>query len=197
MKSKIPLGLGELLANELLELVKEYADQAIIAGSIRRREETVGDIEIVIFTRPYAKQGSLFGDSDKDETPIDDMVGRTTRLAGHGWRIGRKNGFKFKQLEHTYRDVTADLFIIMDERAWGSAIAVRTGPVFFSKAMMRRAKDLNMHFADGFLLYDHAYKKDNVIPLPTERAVFNALKIKWLPPNKRRQGLIPIDPEEN
>lgn len=197
MKKKIPYGLGKLMATELLDMFDEYAIKAVIAGSIRREEETVGDIEIVLFTEKYPKQPAMFGESTADETPLDDLVKQTTKMRGYGWRLGAKNGLKFKQLQHIRRNVTADLFIITDERAWGSAIAVRTGPVYFSKAMMKRAKDLNMHFADGFLLYNHRYKKDEVIPLPDEKSVFRALKIKWLPPQQRRQGLRVIESADN
>lgn len=199
-KGKMPLDQAQLLANALAKILGDTCLRADIAGSIRREEPTVGDIEIVCLAEIYHLQTSMFGEMKSDRLPrtkVDDLVSNNAlKLSAEGWTTGHKNGLRHKQLMHTYREQTvADLYIVTDPRAYGSTLCTRTGPWWFSKALMTRAINLGMHFSDGFLLHNHRLKCaegsqcSNIIPLPEEKDVFAALQIQYVAPRNRKAGI--------
>jgi DNA polymerase/3'-5' exonuclease PolX len=191
-----PLGLAQTLGNQLVAALKPSCIQIRIAGSVRRERAIVHDLEILALCDQF-QDHDLFGFPIKGayKTKLDDTVLQLAENATLGWRINdAKNGPRLKQLIHPNTGLTCDLTIIMDERAWGSWLAVRTGPFIFSRHMMARAHKLGMHFGDGFLLHNHLKRSGKckagpdcplIIPLHSEADVFAALQIPYVPPEKR------------
>lgn len=192
-KQRLPLEQAHAIAQPMREYLLESCRRVEIAGSIRRRESYVGDIEMVCMTEPYRPQEGMLGvESGKWRTAVDDALGAIGKT---GWVLGEKNGLRAKQLVYTTRGLTADVYIVLDERAWGSMLCARTGPWWFSKSLMSRAHALGMHFADGFLLHNHRHKCDlgskcpDIVSLPEEIDVFAALEMAYLEPTERGSGI--------
>lgn len=198
--NRIPLGQAESMAVKLADFLSDGCARVVIAGSVRRQAETVGDIEIVCQSKAFAKQRGMFGSTgDGVATVVDDMLVNRSALLAAGWELGKTNGPKHKKFIHAQKRTDADLYIVTDDRAWGSNLAVRTGPWYFSKAMMSRALKLGMVFQDGFFLHDHlrpcarGLDCPNLIEVPDERRLFKLLKIQWMEPPERDDGIRPLD----
>ncbi|KKM24357.1 hypothetical protein LCGC14_1605900 [marine sediment metagenome] len=195
-----PYALAKGLAEKLIHSLEKYCDKMEIAGSIRRLKQIVHDIEIVALVKEQAMD-DLFGQPvEVTRTSLDDAIDLLWDNELLAWRYDKlKGGIKHKRLFHKHTGIQCDLYVVSDRRAWGSWLAVRTGPVGFSKFMMQKALKLDMFFEDGFLLHNHkapyerrgssrcAYgaKCPKIIPLPTEVMVFEALKIPYLSPEQR------------
>ena len=95
-----------------------------IAGSIRRRELMVGDIELVAIPKLIP---NLFGETDPGRRSEVDVV----LLTETDWEI-TKDGLKYKQF-YIRDGVKVDLFLQPDPATWGMNFLIRTGPASFSK----------------------------------------------------------------
>lgn len=196
--TRISLGKAKTLGEQLVAELESSCEKIMIAGSVRREKETIGDLEIVAMPREHDAK-DLFGESvDTGRTYLDVALEQLHEVVLLGWTLDkRKQGKKLKKLRHTSTGFLCDLFIVTEKRAWGSHVAVRTGPHPFSIHMMKRAKELKMFFADGFLLHNHLPQGKNycpdgvncnrIIPLPNEADVFEALKINYMYPREREE----------
>lgn len=197
----MPLGLATDLANHLRNALKPSCEKIEIAGSIRREKQMVRDVELVALVRESTMK-DLFGHSvDVGRTKLDDALDQLHEVAHLGWKPDdRKGGDKLKRLRHGNTGLLCDLYVVTDRRAWGSHIAVRTGPHQFSIHMMKKARELGMFFADGFLLHGHkphtrgktgrcryGPECESIIPLKTEADVFEILKIRYMYPSERER----------
>lgn len=99
------------------------------AGSIRRKAESVGDIEFVI----VPKYGTLFGEAKPGTSLLDVELDRLIELGK--LTPGERNGERWKQLVLTSSGIKLDLFIVTPS-TWGVMMAIRTGPADFSKAIV-------------------------------------------------------------
>jgi DNA polymerase/3'-5' exonuclease PolX len=196
---RAPLGLALDLGRKLVHVLKPSCEKIEIAGSVRRECQLVGDLEIVALVRDHELK-DLFGNRlSVGRTYLDDALDQLDEIEHLGWTpMKNKQGAKLKRLRHVHTGLVCDLFLVYDWRAWGSHLVVRTGPHPFSIEVMKRAGAMGMFFADGFLLHNHmphrtgSKKKcncgpdcDRIIALPTEAAVFENLKIKYLSPIER------------
>ena len=195
--TRTPLGMAQTLAKKLREGLLKSSPEVMIVGSVRREKATVGDIEMVILAEETALS-DLFGQAvAHTSTSVDLALDMGTEDPSFEWII-RKNdhGSKTKRLIHRRTNIVCDLYVVTDRRAWGTFVAVRTGPHPFSKTMMEKAHDLGMCFASGFLLHNHPKERSksgcrlgascpNIIPLYNESDVFENLKIPYMTPPER------------
>ena len=63
-KRKMGLKGAEALANRMIQVLKPVCQRIEVAGSIRRRKETIGDVEIVCIPNEFVSD--LFGNKDYD-----------------------------------------------------------------------------------------------------------------------------------
>lgn len=177
------------VANRLVALLAPYCEQIEIAGSIRRRKLEVKDIEIV--ARPRVVSGNLFGDPDTPATneAIADLIQRGI------WQYDphvKRDGPKYKRFvfagEFWPRGVAVDLFLV-DERNWGSQLAIRTGCFEFSKWFVTSREKgggmpRRMKHEGGYLTFD-----GQVLPCPTEAGFFAGIDVPWYEPEERTPEL--------
>lgn len=195
----VPLGLAQTLGKTLVNALKPFTEEILIAGSVRRGKALVHDLEIVALAREY-QMNALFGQRVAlERTAIDDALGNMEDSNLLAWRL-EKDGKVYKKLRHLNTGLTCDFYVVTDERAWGSWVAVRTGPRNFSIHIMRQARKLDMFFSNGFLLHNHMPHRlrknnrghcpdgascDKIIPLRREADLFEALKIQYIKPDVR------------
>ena len=150
------------------EVQSQIEGESIVAGSVRRRRETVGDIEILVrhgaAVRLNVSPGGLYG-------------GEWETVKGGGER------WKFWQLRH--RDgYVLDLYRF-DDLNRGSMLLIRTGPAEFSRRFVMELRALGMRHEDGYVRSNAEPVGDAIVPCPLEKDAFALAGMKWVEPEDR------------
>lgn len=186
-ETKMPLNVARDLADRIVGEIMQACTKIEVAGSIRRRCEACGDIEIVAI--PLRAEDLLGGQADSLLDPVLDQMCFKRRL------VKIKGGDKYKQFHvpdpnYTKKGVgwfrcKLDLFLT-DQDCWPVILAIRTGPAEFSRRMVTPRRD-------GGLLHSHLKVKDGrvwdgrgPVKLESEEQFFSdCLGIEWVEPNNR------------
>ena len=192
---RFPLDEARDYAEVLKFMLEPACENIIIAGSIRRGKPMVGDVEIVALAKESQVTDLFGGQVNVGRTAIDFELDKLGSADLPDWQIDpRKQGEKVKRLRYIHTGLLADLYIVMDRRAWGAHVAIRTGPHPLSKEIVTKARVKGMHFANGFLLHDHFKRRTpctpdcvGIIPLYQEIDVFETLEMPYLSPEQREE----------
>jgi DNA polymerase/3'-5' exonuclease PolX len=185
-KPKFPRAVALQAAREVLAVLTPACERIIVAGSLRRKREHAGDVEIVYITKrgEARRPGALFPETcDLADVAIAELelAGTLTRRLS---KTGNETfGPKNKLMLHVSSGVPFDLFAIT-AGAWFSYLVCRTGPAMFNVALAERAKALGYawHPYKGFeRLSDH-----KLIEPASEHDVFTLLGLDYLEPWERQ-----------
>lgn len=192
MKTKLNLSQALPLAEKIKDALSPACERIEIAGSIRRRKSTVGDIEIVAIPKlipDMEAQLSLFDDPPKLVSALDMLLERLIRDKGN-FRRGNKNGDYMKNFLLEYDnedgDIPIELYITSGDQ-WGYIYALRTGPGEFNQAWVTQQRKGGLlpnrySFSGGWL-----YKDGKPIPTPEEEDVFALIGGGVISPTDRDQ----------
>jgi DNA polymerase/3'-5' exonuclease PolX len=179
MKTKRPYYIVKDIADQLIEKFNEKnaVTRIEIAGSLRRREQEVGDIELIAIPRPVV---NLFGEAT-GATYVD--------ITLQEWGVElRKNGKKYKQFEfataqgHWYQ---VDLFLQPDPATWGVNMLLRTGPDDFS-ARMVTPRSKRGFMPDSLRVQGaRVWRGSELLNTPDEQALFDLWEMGFVEPQKR------------
>jgi DNA polymerase/3'-5' exonuclease PolX len=200
-KSRIPLGRAERLAEQIVDLLAASCERIEVAGSIRRRKEQVGDIEIICVPKlvPGLDQVDLFGAPVRAAQATNLLDGQIAGYLGgapfgpfqHRLDVnGRKScGERYKRL--TYLDVPLDLFSVLPPAQWGVLYTIRTGPAEFSHRLVTPRLQggwmpSGMRVQDGAL-----WDRGAIVQTPEEADFFAALGLEVVPPEQRVGNVAP------
>lgn len=182
----MPLAEARCLAEGLREEMLPWCDRVEIAGSIRRRNPSPRDIELVAIPRweEVPDPQDLFGEGRLRVNRLWEWANGTSRVRwlkpgtqerepwppkedGRYWRGELSNG------------AMLDLFLTVPER-WGIIYLIRTGPAEFSQAVVTHALRVGRPCRDGALTHDG-------LPIVTidEADAFAALGLLYVPPEER------------
>jgi len=181
MKQAIARQLGQPILDHLVPLC--YPGKCLFAGSLRRQETHVGDIEII--AQPMIPN-NLFGQPLPYSPAFEEAIRqlRSRNLTSKPLL----NGHRYKKFFLGNKSVILDLFIVLPSRTWGVLLAIRTGPEKFSRRLVTR-RNQNGFLPGGCIIKDGQLKKHNItIPTPTEQAFFTAIELQWLEPHKRKNN---------
>lgn len=165
-------------------LMAPFCERVEIAGSIRRRKHQVKDIEIVAIPKWYrrADPEDLFG-AEKSfkiaqwiKPGAEEIESWAIKPDGKYWR-----GLYGKTVigNVAVDGLKVDIFLAA-ENNFGLIYALRTGSAEFSKALVTHAANIKMPCIEGYLTHGGA-----PIHTPEERDVFDALNLKFIPPEER------------
>ena len=190
------------LAQEFLFVIEPVCEQIQIAGSLRREKPEVKDIEIVAIPRIKIQTTKDLFDQVTEEREVSFLENHLFDLIheNSGWDWGldgelKRNGPRYKRFRHELTDICLDLFITT-KAGWGGALAIRTGPADFSKALVTLALRQRKHVADGYLIHQHRKSRKGcakgaachlIMPTPTEEDFFAALILPWVNPQGRTE----------
>src|ERR1044071_3884421 len=128
IKRKFPRADGMRVAIELSALLNPFCERLEIAGSLRRRKELVGDIELLLIPRFESVADGLF-----DKRLVDLADAQLTRLLSGGViekRLSKTGiaswGPQNKLARHVESGIPVDCFSTDAER-WWVALVIRTG----------------------------------------------------------------------
>ena len=174
MKNKLPYDHMLSLALPVVELIRPRCKRIEIAGSLRRRCETIGDIEIVAEPNEY----------------VPDLLGAPTEthsLDTFDWSTLGKlalNGHKQKKIILP-GDVAIDLFIVTPPAQWGVIFLLRTGSDKFSHRFVTQ-KSFGGCMPAAYRMKDGAiWCKDRLIETPEEKDLFKLFDVRFIPPSER------------
>lgn len=178
---KLPLEAASLVAEAFIHHMTPHAERIEVAGSIRRRKEMVGDIEIVMIPKLYREKdmlGEFTGPKlDTIHKGIQSYIDCES-IPGTPALVKLNDGTKYIKLHEQLVDVQIDLFIVRPPAQWGPIISIRTGSAAFSKQLVIALRKNGLRSEDGRVLDEN----DNQIDCPEEINFFRAAGRKMIAP---------------
>jgi DNA polymerase (family 10) len=164
--NRIPLAEAELIADRVIAQLRPHCERIDIAGSIRRRRPTIGDIEIVCIPKPY------------DATPL--FASGIATVLNQWEKVRGELPCKYTQ-RLLPEGIPLDLFMV-EPNSYGLQLAIRTGSSRWGIEVLATAwVKAGFHSKNGLL----RYASGAVVPTPTERALFERIGLPWTPPEDR------------
>jgi DNA polymerase (family 10) len=162
-QERMPLGRALPLAQELFRALEGLREvkQLSLAGSIRRRKETVGDIDVLVT-------------SSKPEKVMDAFTGLPQVLEVLG-RGGTKTSVRHRE------GIQVDLRVVEPE-AFGAAL------VYFTGSKQHNIRIREMAVKEGLKISEYGvFSDDNGerVAGKTEEEVYAAIGLPWIPPELR------------
>ena len=155
---RLRLDVAEDFAAPLMEWIRniEGVSKAEIAGSYRRRKETVGDLDILV----QGEDGSAIIDSFTEYDEVEDIASKGKTRSTVTLRSG----------------LQVDLRVI-PEPSWGAALYYFTGSKSHNIAGRRRAQDRELKLNE-YGLFDGETR----IAGATEKEVYDGIDLPWIHP---------------
>ncbi len=185
-KQKFHAVQAQSVADILTAKLEAGCIKVAVAGSLRRGKEAVGDVEIVYVPNFVPVQsGDLFGGTE----PMN-----AADLIINGWlqrgvlnkRLNSKGsemwGEKNKLAVHVATGIPVDLFATTED-CWENYMVCRTGGAETNKEICMAANRKGWTWNP----YGRGFTDDEgqIIPVTSEREVFELVGLPYLPPEKR------------
>lgn len=174
------LAYAERCAAKLTEWLAPHAVKLVVAGSLRRRKETVGDLDLVCISS-HSETLDMFGEVVARKNSTWEEIER--RCKADGWRIERAGS---EIVTFHAREVQVDVFWAT-ESTWGSILVQRTGSkehnIWLSQYAMAQGGKWLPNI--GLYLGGRRYSE-------SEEAIYRGLGVDPIPPEKREAHLLPF-----
>jgi DNA polymerase/3'-5' exonuclease PolX len=168
-KKDLRLEDAEEIAQDFLAKTKDLYAKCLLAGSIRRKAPIVHDIDFAVIPK-----GKSFG-AWKDK-----VTERVEEIGGQVMTFGEViSNFR-------YRGVQVNLFLCLDEDAWGVTQMWATGPKGHTIGMTIKARNRGLIINSKGLWTRE--EPPRLIPTRTEEEVGRLLGWKFKPPEERGKG---------
>jgi len=153
------LGYVQPEAKEIIKILKEHVDEIELAGSLRRKKETIGDVDILVVSKNSKEIMDIFTDMDK----VDKVISKGNT----------------KSTVRLYGGIHVDLRVV-EKKSFGSALQYFTGSKDHNVSVRKIAQK------KGYKLNEYGlFKNDNRKAGKTEKEVYEKLGLKWIPPELR------------
>lgn len=177
---RLHLGLAYPIAQSIVQHMREIpgTQRVQYAGSLRRGEETIGDIDILIATT----------DPDAAKESFTTMPGVTRVLASGDTKSSIR--FELSSANERFKDLSTPAEIQIDlrivpEESWGAALAYFTGSKDHNVALRKLAIKQGMTLNE-YGLFKNSDDRGDPIACHTEEAIYLALGIAFVPPTLRQ-----------
>jgi len=185
LKQRFPRAAALAVAKELCAALKPAADRLIVAGSLRRRREEVGDVEILFIPRIESRPvpGDLFARSRQSlcDIVLDSLLAagvlakRESKTGACAW------GAKNKLAVHVESGIPVDLFAATPAN-WWNYLVCRTGPAESNVRIASAAKVLGWQWH----AYGSGFSGPGAPPsVQSEREVFEFVGLPYPEPWER------------
>jgi DNA polymerase/3'-5' exonuclease PolX len=181
-KVKYPASVAQAVAEELVVRLHPACERLLIAGSLRRGKELVGDVELVFVPKLVVEPVDLLSVyvASRADGEISRMLEdgtltkRPNKLGGYSW--GEKN----KLAVHVASGVPVDLFRTSEEN-WWNCVVLRTGSAESNTRIATEAQRRGWAwnpYGPGFT----NLRDGRVEPMGSERAVFEFVGMDYREP---------------
>jgi DNA polymerase/3'-5' exonuclease PolX len=166
LKKDLELKAAERIASDFLAKTKDLYSKFLLAGSIRRREPIVHDIDFAVI--PKGKNFGLWKDQ---------VTRRVEEIGGQVVTFGEViSNFRYKGTQ-------VNLFLCLNKDAWGVTQMWATGPKGHTIGMTIKARDKGLVINSKGLWTRE--DPPRLIPARTEKEVGRLLGWKYKPPEAR------------
>lgn len=174
IKERVDWEFAKKIADEIFEEFRPYCEKIEICGSIRRKSETVKDIEIVCIPKQIQRSDlfDVYEDKVRDPNFINCLnkypILRSERETGINVQLLHTSGLKI------------DVFIANADN-YGLEVFKRTGPAEVSKEVIGNTMKRRGYYSYESMLY----KSGKIIPVKTEMDFFNTIGLQYKRPEER------------
>jgi DNA polymerase/3'-5' exonuclease PolX len=168
--AQIALAVARRVVTEL----KPACERIEIAGSLRRRNHTVHDIDIVLVPRNAPEKFSLGG-----LTVLDGVI---SQLVSRGSLTPVRGKEKIKVFVASKTGIPMDIYIAGPE-TWATLLLIRTGSKEHNIKLAQRARELGMKLrasGDGI-----ENGNGDLLRVDAEEDIFRLLELPYLRPEER------------
>jgi DNA polymerase (family X) len=161
-KTEISLADGERIAQEFIDLTRDFYARIEIGGSIRRKRPIVHDIDLcAIAKKPVSEYGEI----------VSRAGGKIIRFGGEYATI-------------LFHGVQINVLFVSEE-TWGAGLMWSTGPKGHTIGMNIKADNLGLKFNRAGI---RRRSDDSLIPTPTEQDIAQLIHWDYKPPEMRGIG---------
>lgn len=181
---RLPLAQASQLARRIVEEIKPCCHRAKIVGSIRRRAETIGDIEIIVIPK---RQPSLIP-TIPGESLLDLCL---NSLVEQGRLIRANKGQVLKKyyIPHLYNQgiMTILEIVVSSRERWPVEAAIKTGPKDFSHKLITPRNQggylpSDCHIDQGW----QVWRGETLVPIEREMDFIKFCCRRWIEPEDRK-----------
>lgn len=170
-----PAEVARAVARKIVEELRPACDRIEIAGSLRRGNPAVHDIDLVLLPKVSADEFSLGG-----STPLEELL---EHMVERGSLASIRGRDRIKCFVATKTGIPVDLYVAGPD-TWGTLLLIRTGSKEHNIRLAQRAKELGMKLrASGDGIEDGHGK---LLKVEAEEDVFRILGLSYLAPEDRR-----------
>ena len=173
-----------IVARELVGYLKPVTTQLIVAGSLRRRRQTVGDVELVFVPKVVERPVDLVSTAPVDlaEECINGLVARGILAKRTNVNGSTMWGIKNKLAVHVDLGMPVDFFATLPQ-CWHNYLVCRTGPKELNGEIAKRAIAKGWHWQP----YGVGFRTTagDVHVCESERAVFDFVGLDYREPWER------------
>jgi DNA polymerase (family 10) len=177
---RLPLDYARRCAERLTAWLTPFTERLEVAGSIRRKLPTCGDIDLVAIPRT-APQHDLIGDVMNTRNLMAEEIRRTCR--DKGW-LQVKDGENYVVFEAN--GIQVDIWF-GTAATFGSLLMCRTGSkdhnIWLASAAGKRGGHWNPH---------HGLRLHGKVHGATEEEIYSALGVPYLVPEARNHSFPPV-----
>jgi DNA polymerase/3'-5' exonuclease PolX len=198
-KARMPLDEAKGIAEEVKAAIADVCESVVIAGSIRREKEEVGDIELVCVPKfaEVLKKVDLFTEKLVKVNLLEQRLYRMASagdiipsLKSNGTRKAWLGSGDARYIAAEYQEVIGvDFFIQLPDRMdlYGWQLFLRTGPGDANQVMVTRRdqgglKPNHLFIGEGRVV---DLRDDTPMMLPTEETVFDVWGMEFIPAPER------------
>jgi DNA polymerase (family X) len=172
--ARFPAAIALAVARRIVEELRPASHCIEIAGSLRRGNPTVHDIDIVLMPQRSSEQFVL-----GDETPLAQIL---RHLVKRGSLTEVRGKEKIKCFLAAKTGIPVDLYIATPE-TWTTLLLIRTGSKEHNIKLAQRARELGMRLrasGDGI-----EGGSGQLLRVSTEEELFSILQVPYIPPEDR------------
>jgi len=185
-KQKWPRADAVRVARELVDAIQPHCERLVVAGSLRRRKKTVGDVEILYISSVEVRpaRGDLF--RTEHVNVAEEAIQRLEHSGVIARRLNKRGnqtyGCKNKLMTHVSSGIPVDLFAATDD-VWWNYLVCRTGGAQNNINIAQAAKAIGWTwnpYGVGFS------RPGDVRQVNSERDVYEFVGLEYLEPWERQ-----------
>jgi len=182
-KPRFPRSVALSVARELAAALKPVTERLLIVGSVRRRKQDVGDIELLFIPKFVSRPVDLFGDApfDLSEEVIAALENKEVLVRRQKSNGAATFGPEIKLMRHVKSCLPVDFFSSTDAN-WFNLMVCRTGPMESNVRICDAAIKKGWHwnpYSPGF------WRPGEKRQMNSERDVFEFVGLKYQEPWNR------------